>query len=1048
MRDNEWLYRGRLARFVEELIVPNLYGATQPLTLTAWPVPDEPVPFSEAVGQHYEPFAVGSTWGKGWSTMWLHVTGAVPSDWSGDQPYEIVVDLGFRKHLDGSQAEGLAFRPDGSIIKAIEPFNRYLPVEQPDAIDFYLEAAANPEVAMGGSWHPTPFSSKATVPDEHLYVLRRFELAQRNVEVWELNEDIEVLAGLVEELPEHLPRRAEIVVALNNAMDAIDPRDVPGTATAARAVLAKVLAKPANASAHSIVATGHAHIDSAWLWPVRETVRKCARTFANVIALADDHPDLVFSCSSAQQYAWVKQFYPGLFERLRTAVAKGNFVPVGGMWVESDTNMPGSEALARQFVYGKRFFIEEFGYEPLDVWLPDSFGYSAALPQLAHAAGSRWFLTQKMSWNETNVLPHHTFWWEGIDGSRIFTHLPPVDTYNSRLAAFELAKAERQYAEQGHGTTSLVPFGYGDGGGGPTREMVAKAHRTADLEGSPKVRIGTVNEFFTAAEAELERPHTWSGEMYLETHRGTYTSQLRTKQGNRRSEHLLRAAELWATTAAVRVGSEYPTDELQECWRTVLLQQFHDILPGSSIAWVHREAEANYARVEKVLEGIIERSLGALVGEGALDLVVNSAPVVLSGVPAFAVATPTSPAVETGGGEGGSDSRFGWVWPSREPATETGFLESDPPSAPTTRPTHLRVTSSDSGWTIDTGVIRATLDTDGLLPSVVHVATGREAVAEGRRFGLLQLHNDRPSMYEAWDIDGHIGRIVDDLDAADSVRLVSADESTATFEVVRSIRDTTITQTITFTAGSAAIDFGLDLDWHEQRTLLKFAFPTSVFTDRATSEIQFGHINRPTYVNTSWDVARYETVAHRWVQVAEPGFGVAVANDSTYGHDIRRDHPGGRAPGTTVRLSLIRGPKFPDPQTDQGRHQLAVSVVVGAGVTEAIVAGQRLNQRLREVRGARPVEPIVRLDVPGGLVEAVKLAEDGSGDVVVRLYEAHGARTAGLLRAGFDYADVVRTDLLERTIEPSVERSPDGAVALTLRPFEIVTLRFSGVQAQ
>ena len=920
------------------------------------------------------------------------------------EPYEIVIDLGFRKELDGSQAEGLAFRPDGSILKAIEPFNRYLPVEQPTAIDLYLEAAANPEVAVGGSWHPTPFSSKATVPDEHLYVLRRFELARRNVEVWELDQDIEVLAGLVEQLPGDLPRRAEIVVALNEAMDAVDPRDVPGTASAARLVLARVLERPAHASAHRIVATGHAHIDSAWLWPIRETVRKCARTFSNVIALTEEHPDLVFSCSSAQQYAWIKQYYPGLWQRLKAAVAKGSFVPVGGMWVESDTNMPGSEALVRQFVYGKRFFIEEFGYEPRDVWLPDSFGYSAAMPQIALAAGSRWFLTQKMSWNETNVLPHHTFWWEGIDGSRVFTHLPPVDTYNSTLSAFELAKAQRQYAEQGHGTVSLVPFGYGDGGGGPTREMVAKAHRTADLEGSPVVRIGTVTDFFTEAEAELERPHTWSGEMYLETHRGTYTSQLRTKQGNRRSEHLLRAAELWATTAAVRAGLAYPAEELHGVWRTVLLQQFHDILPGSSIAWVHREAEANYARVAGVLERIIDRSLAALVGDGEADLVANAAPVALAGVPAFAVGRPA-------------------------PSTGTVSVE-----------------EVATGWVIDTGAIRVTVDADGLLPSVIDLATGREVVADGGRLGLLQLHNDRPAIYEAWDIDGHIDRMVDDVTDAASVRL--ADRAAAdqvTVEVVRVVRDSRIIESITFTAGSPAIDFDFDIDWHEQRTLLKLAFPTSVFTDRAASEIQFGHIHRPTYVNTSWDVARYETVAHRWVQVAEPGFGFAVANDSTYGHDIRRDHPGGRAPGTTVRLSLIRGPKFPDPQTDQGRHRLRVSAVVGADIPAAIAAGQRLNQPARALRGGAPVEPLVTLDVPGGLVESVKLAEDGTGDVVVRLYEAHGAQACGQLRAGFRYGSVERTDLLERAVGPALEPSDDQAVPLALRPFEIVTLRFRGV---
>ncbi len=1001
MRDNEWLYRGRLGRFVEELVVPHLYGARHPLTLTAWSVPDEPVPFAEAARQKYSDFTVGSAWGTGWSTLWLHLTGAVPPEWEGT-PYEIVVDLGFRKHLDGSQAEGLAFRPDGSILKAIEPFNRYLPVEHPDAIDLYLEAAANPEVAVGGSWHPTPFSSKATVPDEPLYVLRQLELAQRNLAVWELNEDIEVLAGLVEELPADLPRRAEIVVALNEAMDSVNPRDVPGTAGRAREVLTRALGRPANASSHRVVATGHAHIDSAWLWPVRETVRKCARTFANVIALCDEHPDLVFSCSSAQQYAWVKQYYPELWGRLKEKVADGQFVPVGGMWVESDTNMPGSEALARQFIHGKGFFLREFGYETTDVWLPDSFGYSGALPQIASAAGARWFLTQKMSWNETNPLPHHTFWWEGIDGTRIFTHLPPVDTYNSRLAAFELAKAERQYAEQGHGTVSLVPFGYGDGGGGPTREMVAKAHRTADLEGSPRVRIGTVNDFFAEAEGELARPHTWSGEMYLETHRGTYTSQLRTKQGNRRSEHLLRAAELWAVTASVRAGVDYPTEEFRQVWETVLLQQFHDILPGSAIAWVHREAEANYARVATVLEGIIERSLAALVGPGDQALVANAAPVELAHVAALSIAAPA-------------------------PA-----------------PGGLVVTETEGGWVVDTGMIRVVVDTDGLIPSVRHHATGREAVAPGRRFGLLQLHNDRPSMYEAWDIDGHINRMVDDVTAAESVRLVSRTDAEATIEVVRHVRDSRITEVLRFTAGSAAIDLDFDIDWHEQRTLLKLAFPTSVFTDRATSEIQFGHIHRPTYLNTSWDVARHETVAHRWVQVAEPGFGFAVANDSTYGHDIRRDHPGGGAPGTTVRLSLIRGPMFPDPHADQGRHQLRVSAVCGADIADAIRSGQRLNQAPRELRGGAGVAPIVEVHAPGVLVEAVKLAEDGSGDVVVRLYESLGARSEGVLRPGFAYAQVQHTDLLERRLDPDPKTSDTG-VQLVVRPFEIVTLRFCDV---
>ena len=503
MRDDEDVWRGRLRRYLEELVVPAVHSRRLALDVAAWQVPGEPVPFAEAVTQRYQPFAVGSAWGPAWSTLWLRVTGEVPQEWRalGD-PLEVVVDLGFRAGMYGGQAEGLAYRPDGTIIKGIEPFQQHVPVAALDdgPLELYVEAAANPDLPIGGSWTPTPYGSRETAPEEPMYQLRRVDLAVRDTTVWELLQDVEVLGGLVPELPVDSPRRALIVAALHRAMDATDPDAVAGTAAAAREALRPVLESPAYASAHRIVATGHAHIDSAWLWPVRETVRKCARTFANVLALMDEDESLLFSCSSAQQYAWVQEHYPELWERIKARVAEGRFVPVGGMWVESDTNLPGSEALVRQFVRGRRFFAEELGHECLEVWLPDSFGYSAALPQIARLAGARWLLTQKLSWNETNRMPHHTFWWEGIDGSRIFTHFPPVDTYNCRMTPLELARAERQYAEHGHAGLSLVPFGYGDGGGGPTREMLAKARRTADLEGSPRVRVASAEEFFREAE--------------------------------------------------------------------------------------------------------------------------------------------------------------------------------------------------------------------------------------------------------------------------------------------------------------------------------------------------------------------------------------------------------------------------------------------------------------------------------------------------------------------------------------------------------------------
>ena len=374
---------------------------------------------------------------------------------------------------------------------------------------------------------------------------------------------------------------------------------------------------PASRTAHKISAVGHAHIDSAWLWPIRETVRKCARTFSNVVALGDQYPELVFACSQAQQWWWMKHTYPAIYERMKEKVRQGQVVPVGGMWVESDTNVTGAESLVRQLVFGKRFFLSELGVETEEVWLPDCFGYSAAFPQLILLSGSRWFLTQKLSWNDTNKFPHHTFWWEGIDGSRVFTHFPPVDTYNAQMLPSELSHAANNYAERGFGNRSLVPFGYGDGGGGPTREMMERARRVADLDGSPKVTIEAPSTFFAAALADQPDAPVWSGELYLELHRGTITSQVEIKQGNRRCENLLREAELWSTAAMVAGCREYPHDELEEIWRDVLLNQFHDILPGSSIAMVNDEAIASYAASASRLEDIIEEhDLGHCVATG------------------------------------------------------------------------------------------------------------------------------------------------------------------------------------------------------------------------------------------------------------------------------------------------------------------------------------------------------------------------------------------------------------------------------------------------
>jgi alpha-mannosidase len=633
----------------------------------------------------------------------------------------------------------------------------------------------------------------------------------------------------------------------------------------------------------------------------------------------------------------------------------------------------------------------------------------------------RWFLTQKLSWNDTNPFPHSTFWWEGIDGSRVFTHFPPVATYNSGFSGAELARAVRDYAERGRGTRSLVPFGHGDGGGGPTREMLERARRLRDLEGSARVVIEDPDRFFDAAAAEYPDAPVWSGELYLELHRGTYTTQARTKAGNRRSEHLLREAELWAATAAMYRGSRYPYDELDRLWKTVLLNQFHDILPGSSIAWVHREAEATNARVHDELAGIVSSALGTLAGPPApgVTWVCNAGPFpradvsTVDGDPTYVMA----------------------------PALGIGTPSGAPPAP---------VTVTDR--TLDNGLVRLTFDTDGLFTSVYDLVAGRELLAPGARGNLLQLHQDRPSQWDAWDIERHYRHGRTDLAAATSVRVVDAGPLVGAVRVEREFGASRIVQTVTLRAGSARIDVATDLDWQEREVLLKVAFPLDVHADRSAAEIQFGHVYRPTHANTSWDAARFEQCAHRWIHVGEAGYAAAVLTDATYGYDATRNTRPDGGTTTTVRLSLVRAPGSPDPQADRGRHRFTYALRPGAGLADAVADGYALNLPLRVVAaGAAPPPPLVSVDGDAVVVAAVKLADDRSGDVIVRLYESLGGRATTLLHTGFPLARVSTVDLLERPLPgqslpgPELAPAPDGGFELTLRPFEIRTLRLAPV---
>lgn len=990
-------------------------GSTNPSARPGAVGQGEPISPAEGLALDYEPFETGRSWGPPWGTTWLRLRATVPPEVRGEH-LELVLDLGGEYDSPGFQCEGLVFRPDGSVVKGLNPRNTWIPAE-PDGdgrIEIYVEAASNPVLLGTPPFQPTEDGNKLTASQAPYYVLRRADLVIVHDQVRELIADVVALSGLVAELPADSERAWEIRRALDRALDRLDLWDIPATASASRAQLAAMLARPAASSAQTMGAVGHAHIDSAWLWPLRETRRKVARTVANQLNLIAGHPEHIFAFPAAQHWAWLQADHPELFARLIDAVEAGNVVPVGGMWVESDANLPGGEAMCRQLLYGQRYFIDNVGRPCEEVWLPDSFGYSGALPQLAKLAGARWFLTQKISWNQVDRFPHHSFWWEGIDGTRIFTHFPPADTYGSDLSAHDLEHARSNFADKGRSSTSLLLFGYGDGGGGPTREMLAQAARTADLDGLPRVRIETPQDFFARAELQHENPAVWAGELYLELHRGTFTNQARVKAANRRNEHLLREAELWCATAAVRGLMPYPGQRLAEIWREVCLYQFHDILPGTAIAWVYREVIAAHAAISTELETMIDEAQRLLARSGG------------AGVSGDAVVFDASPVARAD-------------------------MTSTPMGASVVSPVagEVRLEPLETGFAVDNGLIRLIVDTQGKVEHLVDLASGRDVIPPGVLGNTLEIHPDFPNQWDGWDID-IFATDTTVMSGPGRARASRADDGSVEIATTVEFDRSTAVQTLTVRPGEPRLGCHVHVDWHERDALLKLSWPLDVHTDHASYEIEMGHLTRPTHTNTSWDAYRFEVHAHRWVHVGEPGFGVAIANAQTYGWSVDRHERRGGGTYSTARASLLKGARYPDPRGDEGEHDLDFTIHPGAGIREAVADGYALNLPVRVVPGG-PVEPLIRVDGDVA-VEAVKLAEDGSGDVVVRLYEPYGARASADLRLGFEADEAVETDLLEEPLagNPHAQVAPTavtgalsgGRVQVALRPFQVATIRF------
>jgi len=1016
----EW--RSRIERWRK--VMPRLfYQKAGDIDFTGFMTTEQLRP-EQALAGEFRPMPPGTKWGMKWDYAWFKGSVAIPKTLAGER---VVARFGVGTQNVGG-VESVTVMLNGHWVGAVDIHHKDIMLAREakggEKIDILAEAYAGhgPMECDGG---PCPDGvdrvAEVTKPQREISVS---SFGVWREELYQLWLDVETLAELRDNMadPDSL-RAAEVEEALRQMTLIVDlelpAAEMMATVKAGREALKDVLSRHNGSTSPLMTCFGHGHLDVAWLWPLQESVRKTARTFGNQLALMDEYPEHKFLQSQPVLYQMAKDHYPELYERVKTAAKKGQWLAEGGMWVEADTNLVSGESLIRQFIHGKRFFEEEFGVDSQLLWLPDVFGYSGALPQIMAGCGVKNFSTQKIFWayNGGEKFPYNIFWWEGIDGTRVLSYIH--NDYNSNTTpAGILARWKERVQKEAFHDGRLLPFGPGDGGGGPTRDHVEHLRRQKDLEGMPRCEIAAPDTFFNREWPK--RLPVWAGELYFQAHRGTYTTQAKTKKGNRRSEIALREAELWGALALAEGKAKFPAAVADKLWKDVLVNQFHDILPGSSIERVYQEAEAAHAHVIATANAIAAESRGSLLDRdnGAVT-VFNS----LSWEREALVALPD-------GVEALQDV------PCQKLDGKAYALVSKLPSCG--HRTFRKAAVSAAAPPVKTSVkglenecLKIVIDAAGEITSIIDKSNGME-VAAGV-CNQLRMFKDVPSHYDAWDIDNIYKLQPFELGREAKVTVVSEGAAFGAVRVERTLHDSKLVQDIVLRRGSRRVDFVTRVDWREKHKMLKVCFPVSVRAEDALNEIQFGHVRRPTHASRFSDTTRFEVCNHKWTALAEESRGAAVLNDCKYGVSVE---------GGKISLTLLRAPLAPDMHADQGVQEFTYSFYCWDGAFKdsgLVREGYDLNMPAVAMVGAAPDASLFQVDSPNVIIEAVKPAEDGSGDVVVRLYES--SRTSGPCRlsTALPVKKLVLTDMLERHVQ-DLALDGDG-VKLMFKPFEIKTLR-------